>query len=107
MKEIILEKSRAMDHLEALGHEVGSRKDLLGYMISTGVKPSDSGMYAKIHNKGAGAAPGRFGKRHGQLYPFHGKAPQGLSQNPRAVQPLFAGQGGAVLEDAIYINPIK
>lgn len=46
MKEIILDSSRAMDHLEALGYEVGSRKDLLSYMISAGVKPSDEAFQA-------------------------------------------------------------
>ncbi len=46
MKEIILDSSKAMDHLEALGYEVGSRKDLLSYMINTGVKPAEEAFQA-------------------------------------------------------------
>lgn len=46
MKKIILENNEAIGHLEALGYEVGSRKDLLSYMISTGVKPSDEAFQA-------------------------------------------------------------
>lgn len=45
-KKIVLDSSPALQRLEALAYEVGSRKDLLSYMIQSGVKPTDDAFKA-------------------------------------------------------------
>lgn len=41
MKKITIQNENVVNFLESLSYEVNSRKDLMSYMIQSGVKPTD------------------------------------------------------------------
>lgn len=46
MKTITIENQEVINHLEALGYESNARKDLLAYLVQTGVSLSDPSFQA-------------------------------------------------------------
>lgn len=46
MKKIAIENQEVINHLEALGYEANARKDLLAYLVQTGVSLGDPAFQA-------------------------------------------------------------